>query len=105
MNPPTASFCHKCGAPIGFQAFIGPGERLKSNWWVMRRVTSQPVRPIVLWGYLLCFVLALFFFGAILVSETSILKRLWILLFIVLDAIFVWKVIGQFRADKPRKGQ
>ena len=38
-----ANFCPRCEAPISSYAFTGPGERLRSGWWIYRRLRDGPV--------------------------------------------------------------
>lgn len=49
-NPEGTRFCAHCGAPIGPLAVVHPLDSIRADSYVLRKTTTEPTRPIVLFG-------------------------------------------------------
>lgn len=66
-NPEGTRFCAHCGAPIGPLSVVNPLDSVRAEGYMYRKTTTEPTKPIVLFGVWLLNIPALVFCGVMIV--------------------------------------
>ena len=104
-NDDFRDFCEKCGAPISAYAAFTPMGRIQTEGFAYRQATSQPNKPIVVFGMYLTF-LPLAIGSLVMVAESFASKDyLWMAIFVAVEALSIamlYKTTSNFVANKEQ---